>query len=235
MKKMISKSVLFAVATVGLMAGGALASPISFDFSGSYIMSDSDASGIMDTISFDNADMSWPTPGSGFITSFLPTDDGLFGDIGAEYVVISDLTLDENNLFAFDPMEYTDGFQVYDDDDTLLFSATLTAVELEIFGSGADINSTFGFNLSEITAGGTYNSGDSEIVDSFINADPGAATTISLQFRGDLAAAIEGGGADIVASYSGSAAPIPEPATMLLFGTGLVSLAGFSRKKSKKA
>ncbi len=31
----------------------------------------------------------------------------------------------------------------------------------------------------------------------------------------------------------GENAPIPEPATMLLFGTGLVSLVGFSRKKKK--
>ena len=32
----------------------------------------------------------------------------------------------------------------------------------------------------------------------------------------------------------GSAAPVPEPATLLLLGTGLIGIAGFSRKKFKK-
>jgi hypothetical protein len=33
---------------------------------------------------------------------------------------------------------------------------------------------------------------------------------------------------------SSSTAPIPEPATMLLFGTGLIGMAGIGRKKFKK-
>ncbi len=36
-------------------------------------------------------------------------------------------------------------------------------------------------------------------------------------------------------AFHANATPVPEPATMLLFGTGLIGLAGFSRRRKKKA
>lgn len=45
---------------------------------------------------------------------------------------------------------------------------------------------------------------------------------------------IDDDGGDIRYSIGFSAAPVPEPTTMLLLGSGLVGLAGFSRKKFKK-
>jgi hypothetical protein len=61
-----------------------------------------------------------------------------------------------------------------------------------------------------------------------INASDSVATLIN---SGSLIRTTFSCGNDLI---TGKAAPVPEPATMLLLGTGLVGLAGFGRKKFKK-
>jgi len=63
--------------------------------------------------------------------------------------------------------------------------------------------------------------------------DPNICLTEWIELHSDLFNRLIGPGTEIWAAKDSSTNPVPEPATMLLFGTGIAALAGFNRKKKK--
>ncbi len=222
MKKLLSIALIVLLAVV-FTAGGALA--VSFDFVGGFTLTDADQDGFAEVL---NLNASEYTPNKSPIFMFDPSADTVL-DYGS-YVLLSEFTLDNNSYssgdyydFANNP--YNDGFEVYDSNDNLLLQADITLDPLAVDGGTASINSSFGMNLTNIDV---FVAG-SPILDAFAAA-PGGAVNFTFNIAGyRLATMIENGGGK--GGYSGSAAPTPEPGTLLLLGVGLLGGAFYGRRK----
>ena len=93
----------------------------------------------------------------------------------------------------------------------------------DIFSHRADIDRD-NWNSGENYRTVFFNNGNSD----------NALLTVYFFNAGSLSMELPDGNAPFSFSQSGNTAPVPEPTTMLLFGTGLVGLAGSRLRKKKK-
>ncbi len=226
MKKMIFKSALLAVASVGLMAGGALAIPVltlTGSNGGSVVVEDESSldlltgTGLENMVSYVGVVDGWD------VTTTFGSSLGLDG--------APNMHLDGQVSLLSTGNGNSGGTMTYSFMDTFL-----TPVNVDGWIAGIATNGAAGseFTYDVLLDGSIIAS--SGIIGSGIGGWTGATSVLpsGTPYTLELVGTITHVSSTGSSSFDANLQPIPEPATMLLFGAGLVTLAGISRKKGQK-
>ncbi len=232
MKKVILKSAILAIAGVGLMAGNAMALQMGMDLN--WTPGDTPTDIIVDNGSEDaNSMLGWVTSASPHIIgNWAMNSDGLnLQTLG----VSSGEELDLNTI----SLTSEAGGDVW-----LLLAEVDLSGEGWVGRVGGTTDGTVDF-FAMITEGNEYWSAGQIVASA--SFDGQGVDNAEFALSGSWDAVGDGGAYSMLlgahihhdgagnTSFDMAASQIPEPATMLLFGTGLIGLAGYRRQKSKKA
>ncbi len=230
MKKILLRSALIAIAGVGLIAGNAMALQMGLDTSWTPGTVPTDI--IVDNGPTDaNSMMGWVATQSPYVIGDWAMDSsGLnLETLGGSY--------EELDLNTVSITSQTGG------DVWLLLSEVDLSGEGWVGRVGGTTDGTVEF-FAMVSDGNDYWGAGSIVASAFF--DGAGVDNAEFSLSGSWDAMADGDYSMLIGahihhdgfgntSFDMAASEIPEPATMLLFGTGLIGLAGYRRHKSKKA